>query len=123
MSDTNKTILLEAMYSHPEEPEGVMIVTESMVDHEALLAHMYDPEGEEEQEPDQPKVERPYGIMSMPAMSAEIRKMREALETQERMIKRLTQRIRNMERQSNTIARHVKDLDSEIETKVDRSFR
>ncbi|RYD81405.1 MAG: hypothetical protein EOP84_11065 [Verrucomicrobiaceae bacterium] len=87
------------------------------------LALMYQSDDDEEVAEEKPKQDRPYGIMNMPAMSSAIRKMQETIDAQDRVIKRLNQRIRNLERQSGNLTREINQIGSEMESKVDRSFR
>lgn len=87
------------------------------------LALMYQSDEDEEVVDDKPKPDRGYGIMNMPAMSASIRKMQETIEAQDRVIKRLNQRLRNLERQQGNLTREINQMGTEMESKVERSFR
>jgi hypothetical protein len=86
-----------------------------------LLALMYQSDDEEDVEvSSEPKPERPYGIMSMPAMSSMLRKMQAQLELQDRTISRLRQRIRNLEKSTGSLGRQITTLDGDMANKVDR---
>jgi hypothetical protein len=91
-----------------------------MSDNEDLYAAMY------QDEDDAPVVapgEKPVpdrGIMNMPQMSSEIRKLKQIIEDQERTIKRLVNSVKRLERQSNHIAGHINDLSHDLDGKMDR---
>lgn len=96
-------------------------------DAEALLAHMYFPEEEDDEPEDKPKVERPNAIMNMPAMSLKIRQFETLVAEQEktiaaqaRLIKRLDQRLRNVERHVGTMGKTINTMSSDLDNKIDR---
>lgn len=59
------------------------------------------------------------GIMSMPAMSAEIRRMQKTIDDQERLIRQLTNRVKAMERHINKYAGHLNDIKRDLDGKLD----
>jgi hypothetical protein len=90
-------------------------------DKENFFALMYQSDEEDEAPTSaEPKPERPYGIMSMPAMSSMLRKMQAQLELQDRTISRMRQRIRNLEKSAGSLGRQITTLDGDMANKVDR---
>jgi hypothetical protein len=81
---------------------------------------MYGDEPEEELPQVKSEVLPPRGIINMPAMSAELRRLRETVETQDRVIKRLVQRIRNVERRVNANSHDVTAIWTDMDGKIDR---
>lgn len=78
-----------------------------------LLALMYQDDADEDADtPSGPKPERPNGIMNMPSMSHSIRRMQETMDrmqetilAQDRMLKRMNQRIRKLETNSSVLTK------------------
>lgn len=93
-----------------------------MSDNEDLYSAMYQSDEEDSapssDTPNKPTPDR--GIMNMPQMSSEIRKLKQTIEDQSRLIKRLENRIRNMERHSKSLSGNIDGLYSEIDNKMDR---
>jgi hypothetical protein len=90
------------------------------MDDDDWKAMMYGDDPEEELPQIKSEVLPPRGIINMPAMSAEIRKLRATVETQERIIKRLVQRMRNIERRVNSNSQDVGAIWTDLDNKIDR---
>jgi acetate kinase len=87
-----------------------------------FLAAMYgqddQDEGDAAQRPDLPKKET--GILSMPALTNQLRALQKQVEEQDRRMKRLDDRLRRIELHSGRLTRSVNDLDSDLANKIDR---
>jgi hypothetical protein len=90
------------------------------MDDDEWKALMYGEEPEEVVPQIKSEVLPPRGIINMPAMSAEIRRLRGTVETQDRVIKRLVQRIRNIERRVNANSNDVGAIWTDLDNKIDR---
>jgi vacuolar-type H+-ATPase subunit I/STV1 len=63
---------------------------------------------------------KPTGILSMPALTAMVRTLTKTIEDQDRRIKRLEGRLRQVDRATQRMGRAVNDLDVEVGNKIDR---
>jgi hypothetical protein len=90
------------------------------MDDDEWKAMMYGDEPEEVVPQVKSEVLPPRGIINMPAMSAELRRLRGTVETQDRVIKRLVQRIRNIERRVNSNSQDVTAIWTDMDNKIDR---
>lgn len=91
-----------------------------MDDNDEWKAMMYGDEPEEVLPEIKSEVLPPRGIINMPAMSAELRKLRGTIEVQDRVIKRLVQRMRNIERRVNANSNDVNSIWTDLDGKIDR---
>lgn len=90
-----------------------------LTDKDALLALMYDPDPAPD--PVERKGPAPANpIMNMATMSHKMYRLEKVIEEQERTIKRLQQRLRNLERDSGKVTRVINDMGRELDNKIDR---
>lgn len=99
-------------------------MTDAEAERAAYLALMYqdDEEIPETQDPTKPQSAeaRPHGILSLPALSHMIRAQAKTIEAQGRLIQRLEQRMRVLDRQIGQQGRAINDVDAEMGQKIDR---
>lgn len=67
-----------------------------------------------------PAEARPHGIMSLPAVSHMLRAQERVIGDLTRQVRRLEQRLRNVERQSGSQSRAINDIDVEVGHKLDK---
>lgn len=86
-----------------------------------LLAAMYQAD-EEEVSPDK-KVAGPFpdrGLANLPTIVAELRRMQRLIDDQQRIIRRLENRLKYVERKANIASGEIGDVRRDLDGKMDR---
>lgn len=63
---------------------------------------------------------KPTGIMNMVTLSHEVRRLTKTVEEQASTIKRLSDRVRRMERHAGKLSKAINEHDGELANKIDR---
>ncbi|RYD85316.1 MAG: hypothetical protein EOP84_02875 [Verrucomicrobiaceae bacterium] len=88
-------------------------------DYQTLMGLMYDVE-EPAEEPTEKGPAPKNPIMNMATISHKMYRMEKTIEDQDRFIKRLQQRLRNLERANGTITRNLNQMGSDLDNKLDK---